>query len=73
MYLFVQLVTILANLAFQRSALDIHRFHMYIHLIALYIMSTPLKSQIPQDRDQLYKKVHSVMYWFMSIYRYFVL
>ena len=48
--------------------LDIHCLHMYIHLIALYIMSTPLKSQFPQDRDQLYMKVHSGMYLFMSVY-----
>jgi hypothetical protein len=33
----------------------------------VYVQSTPLKSQIPQDRDQLYKKEHSVMYWFMSV------
>ena len=68
MYCLVQLVTILAKLAFQRSDLDIHCLHMYIHLIALYIMSTPLKSQIPQDRDQWYMKVHSGMYRFMSVY-----
>ena len=34
----------------------------------VYVQSTPLKSQISQDRDQLYKKVHSVMYQFMSVY-----
>ena len=73
MYLLVQLVTILANSAFQRSALDIHRVHMYIHLIALYIMSTPLKTRFPQDRDQWYKKVHSLMYWFMSVYSSIIL
>ena len=38
-YLLVPHVTILGNSAFQRSALDIHRFHMYIHLNALYIMT----------------------------------
>ena len=68
MYLHVPLVTVLRNLAFQRSDLDIHCLHMYIHLIALYIMSTPLKSQIPQDRDQWYMEVHSGMYRFMSVY-----
>ena len=73
MYRHVQLVTILAKLAFQRSDLVIHCLHMYIHLIALYIMSTPLKSQIPQDRDQLYMKVHSGMYLIMSVYSCIIL
>ena len=62
LYRLVQLVTILANLAFQRSAHDIHSIHMYTQLIALYVMSTPLKSQIRQDHDQLYNKVQEGIY-----------
>ena len=68
MYQHVQLVTILRNLGFLRSAHDIHRIHMYIHLIALYDMSTPLETRFPQDRDQWYKSVHSLMNQFMSVY-----
>ena len=34
----------------------------------MYTMSTPLKTRFPQDRDQWYMSVHSVMYQFMSVY-----
>jgi hypothetical protein len=54
MYWLVQLVTILRESTFQRSAQYIDCNHMYIHLIAMYNMSTPLKTRFPQDSDQWY-------------------
>ena len=73
MYLHVQLVTILRNLAFQRSAHDIQGYEVYVHMKAVYVLITPLKSQIRKDRDQWYKKVHSVMHLFMSVYSSIIL
>jgi len=51
---YVQLVTILANSAFQSSALALLWMYRYIPRIAMYVLSIALKSRIRQDRDQLY-------------------
>jgi hypothetical protein len=45
-YHLVLLVGIPANLAFQRNAHDRLSTDMYIHFIALYLLSIPLKSRI---------------------------
>ena len=58
MYRLVQLVTILRESTFQRSAHVIHCNEVYIHMKSVYVQSTPLKPQFPQDRDQLYMLVH---------------
>ena len=73
MYCHVQLVTILRKSGFQRSAHVIHCNDVYIHMNTVYVLSTPLKTRFPQDRDQLYMTVHSVMYWFMSVYSSIIL
>ena len=68
MYLLVQLVTILRNSAFQRSAHDIQCNEVYVHMKPVYVLSTPLKSRIPQDRDQLYKKVQEGTFCDVPVY-----
>ncbi len=67
MYQLVQLVTILRESTFQRSAHVIHCNEVYLHMITVYVLSNPLKSRFSQDRDQLYKSVHAVINWFMSV------
>ena len=67
MYQLVQLVTILRESTFQRSAQYIHCIHMYTHFSAMYNMSTSLKSRFSQDSDQLYKTVHTVMMRFKYV------
>ncbi len=54
----VQLVTILANSAFQSSALALQGMYRYIPCIAMYVLIIALKSLIGYDRDQLYMVVY---------------
>ncbi len=54
MYHLVPLVGILMDSAFQRNAQDRLNKNNSKQPITLYILSIPLKSQIPQDPDQWY-------------------
>ena len=64
----VQLVTILANSAFQSNAQYIHSNARDVPVHAEQCQGTALKSRIRQDRDQLYMVFHTCMYRYMSVY-----